>query len=107
MEKYYFKTSKISAEAIYENGKMTILKQSVANKIVGSSFSEKLLLIREELLLKGKLIEVKDNLLFTENFTCNSPSEASALINGTTSNGLLSWKNKDGKTLGWVLRQGE
>ena len=107
MEKYYFRTSKISAEAFYENGSMIILKKSLANKSVGTSCSEKLLLIREKLISKGKLVPVKDNLMFTENFTCQSPSEASALINGTTSNGLTSWKNKEGKTLGWVLKQEE
>jgi hypothetical protein len=99
MEKYYFKTSKISAEAYFLNGKMTIIKGSVGNKHCLSSFSELLNNIRKNLFSSGVLIEQGDKILFKEDFTCTSPSQASALINGSSSNGLLAWKDCYGNTL--------
>jgi hypothetical protein len=104
MEKYYFKTSKIYAEAYLLNGKMIVLKGSIANKYCLSSFPEALNNIRKELISSGVLIEKADKLVFTENFSCSSPSQASALINGSSSNGLLAWKDSFGKTLKSKLR---
>lgn len=105
MEKYYFKTSKIYAEAHLLNGKMIILKGSIANKYCLSSFPETLNNIRNELISSGVLIEKGDKLLFTEDFTCSSPSKASTLINSSSSNGLLTWKDSFGKTLKSRMRK--
>ncbi len=99
MEKYYFKTLKISAEAYYLNGKMIILKGSIANKYCHTSFPDALNNIRKKLISTGVLVEKEDKFIFTEDFTCSSPSQASALINGSSSNGLVAWKDSYGKTL--------
>jgi hypothetical protein len=105
MDKYYFKTSKVSAEGVYASGKMIIQKGSIANKDLLSSFPNTLVEIRNDLIEKGVLITKGDKLLFTENFICSSPSQASALINGSSSNGLLAWKDRSGKTLKSNLRE--
>lgn len=105
MEKYFFKTSKVSAEAYFLNGKMVILKGSIANKNCLSSFPEILDNVRKELIKTGILLEKGDNLFFTEDYSCSSPSQASAIINGSSSNGLLAWKDSFGKTLKSRMRE--
>jgi len=105
MEKYYFKTSKILAEGYYQDGNMKILKGSFANKEVLSSFPDSLLKIRSQLINNGVLIEKGDKLVFSQDYLCSSPSQASALINASTSNGLLAWKDSSGRTLKSRLRE--
>lgn len=105
MDKLYLKTSKFSAEGIFEKGKMIILKGSRAKKEVSPSFPKAQQRLREELIALGILTEDGDCFLFLEDFSSKSPSEASNLITGASSNGLLNWKDEDGKTLKWRLRQ--
>jgi hypothetical protein len=47
----------------------------------------------------GLLVQKGDHLTFTEDVEFSSPSAAAAVIHGGPANGLISWKNKHGKTL--------
>ena len=40
-----------------------------------------------------------DHLVFTQDAEFSSPSAAAAVIHGGHANGLIAWKNKNGKTL--------
>jgi Domain of unknown function (DUF4357) len=40
-----------------------------------------------------------DHLRFTRNAEFSSPSSAATVVHGGSANGLLAWKDKDGKTL--------
>jgi len=57
------------------------------------------------LLQRNKLIEDKDlivqnnKLIFTKDVEFSSPSAAAAVIHGGSANGLMAWKNKQGKAL--------
>ena len=84
---------------------MIIIKGSVGNKLCLSSFSESLNDIRKELFCSGVLIIQDDKIIFKDDFTCTSPSQASALINGSSSNGLLAWKDCFGISLKSRLKQ--
>lgn len=106
MEIFYFKTSKFSAEALYKDGRMIITKNSTANTNILSSCPVTINNIRQ-LIKSGILKEIAGNLIFTDNYSCSSPSQASAIINGSSSNGMLSWKDINGKTLQWHLKQKE
>jgi hypothetical protein len=55
--------------------------------------------MRQTLKEEGALVEKSDHLLFTRDVEFSSPSAAAAVIHGGHANGLISWKNKDGKTL--------
>ena len=48
-----------------------------------------------------ELIETEKivNNTFTEDVTFNSPSTAASLLVGYAVNGLIMWRNKDGKTM--------
>jgi hypothetical protein len=55
--------------------------------------------MRHKLKDEGTLIVKTDHLLFTQDVEFSSPSAAASVIHGGHANGLISWKNKDGKTL--------
>jgi hypothetical protein len=107
MQIFYFKTSKFSAEAFYKDGRMIITKNSTANTNILSSCPVTINNIRQQLIESGILKEIAGKLIFTDNYSCSSPSQASAIINGSSSNGMLSWKDINGKTLQWHLKQKE
>lgn len=55
--------------------------------------------IRQRLKDDGVLSPYEDHLVFTRDEEFSSPSAAAAVVHGGHANGLISWKNKDGKTL--------
>lgn len=55
--------------------------------------------MRQKLKEEGALAAKANHLLFTQDVEFSSPSAAAAVIHGGHANGLISWKNKDGKTL--------
>jgi len=54
---------------------------------------------RAELQKKGVLVSKSGKLCFTQNYTFNSPSLASAVVLGRASNGRVDWKDAAGRTL--------
>lgn len=99
MEEIYIKTPKLFATGVYENKSFTILKGSTAKLEIGNSLPESSLKVRESLIESGVLAKKNGVLIFREDFCCKSPSEASNLITGTSSNGLLLWRDKNGRSL--------
>jgi len=61
---------------------------------------------RKQLADDGTLIEKDGLLYFTRNAEFSTPSGAAAVIHGGTANGLIAWKNIDGKTLRQLDEQG-
>ena len=55
--------------------------------------------MRQRLKDEGVLSAEADYLLFTRDEEFSSPSAAAAVIHGGHANGLIAWKNKNGKTL--------
>jgi hypothetical protein len=54
---------------------------------------------RKQLIADGTLIEKDGLFVFTRDTEFSSPSAASAVIKGGSSNGLTAWKTSDGKSL--------
>jgi hypothetical protein len=54
---------------------------------------------RRRLIEDGTLVVEGDLLKFTRDSEFSSPSAAATVVHGGSANGLLAWKNKDGKTL--------
>jgi hypothetical protein len=104
MEKLQIKTTNLFAEGIYIDGSITILKGSKAKKDISASFPESMQNKRDEMINAGILIDCDDCLMFAKDYSCKSASEASNLINGASTNGLLVWKDSNGKTLKWKMR---
>jgi len=55
--------------------------------------------MRQRLKEEGVLSVAEDYLVFTRDEEFSSPSAAAAVVHGGHANGLIAWKNKDGKTL--------
>jgi len=55
--------------------------------------------LRDQLRTDGVLVVEGDNLVFAKDAEFSSPSAAAAVIHGGHANGLIAWKNADGKTL--------
>ena len=73
--------------------------QAVLNERPSSQKYPWALNMRQKLKEEGALAVKADHLLFTKDIEFSSPSAAAAVIHGGHANGLISWKNKDGKTL--------
>jgi len=54
---------------------------------------------RNKLIEDGTLVQDGDHLKFTRDAEFSSPSAAATVVHGGSANGLLAWKDKDGKTL--------
>ena len=61
--------------------------------------------LRAELLANGVLTPQGDHYLFTQDYTFNSPSLASAVVLGRSSNGRVDWKDERGKTLKQIQQE--
>jgi hypothetical protein len=57
------------------------------------------LVSRKRLIEDGTLVEDGEQFAFARDSEFSSPSAAATVVHGGSANGLLSWKNKNGKTL--------
>ena len=55
--------------------------------------------LRQKLKDEGALTEKENYLIFTRDEEFSSPSAAAATVHGGHVNGLMVWKDKDGKSL--------
>ncbi|MBA7481475.1 hypothetical protein ES707_16949 [subsurface metagenome] len=55
--------------------------------------------IRERLIISGVLIREGNHLSFTKDMEFGSPSTASGVVRGGNTNGLIQWRNAEGKSL--------
>lgn len=82
------------------NGIVVLAKsQAVLNERPSSQKYPWALNMRQKLKDDGILTAKTDHLLFTQDVEFSSPSAAAAVVHGGHANGLIAWKNKDGKTL--------
>ncbi len=61
--------------------------------------------MRNNLIEKGILKQEGSILIFTEDYSFNSPSASAAVILARRANGWIEWKNKDGKTMDEKIRK--
>jgi len=90
------------AEGIYDNGKLTVIKNSKLNPnmaIYYYSAAKNIIAIRENReLVNNEGIVIKD-IIF------NSPSTAAQFVTGRSVNGFISWRPDDKMSLRDYLRQ--
>lgn len=97
-----------SGERVHAHGIMTdegfvVFKGSKGVLHVSDTYSEKLHL-RERLIKSNVAVLDESHFTFTKNYLFKTPSGASFVLLGITSNGWLEWKNKAGQTLKDVYR---
>lgn len=76
-------------------GSLAALDEVPSFKVHWVSLSKR----REELMKNGVLVPESGVLRFTQDYTFNSPSMASAMVRGTSPDGRVDWKDASGKTL--------
>src|SRR5205814_5235 len=55
--------------------------------------------IRSDLVSRGVLVPESNKFRFTQDYTFNSPSQASSVVFANSSNGRVDWKDASGRTL--------
>jgi len=76
-----------------------VFKGSKAAGSTVASMAKSLFAYRQKMLDEGTLTDKGDCLEFTEDYIFSSPSTAASIILGRNANGLIEWKQKDGRTL--------
>lgn len=76
-----------------------VFKGSKASGTTVNSMSPSFVKLRQKLIDENVLISKDDFLEFSDDYIFSSPSTAAVIIMGRNANGLMEWKQKDGKTL--------
>lgn len=76
-----------------------VLKNSRAAATFVNSIPPNFITYRQKLIDEGILINKGDYFEFTDDYIFSSPSTAAVIVMGRNANGLIEWKNKEGKTL--------
>lgn len=89
---YEIPKHRILAKMVIRDGLYTVLKDSTASGQVNASMAEGHRHRREELIRSGKLVRKGSLYAFTCDVSFNSPSEASGVVSGSSTNGWLCFK---------------
>jgi len=76
-----------------------VFKGSKAASTIVNSMPPSFVTFRQNLIKEGVLIDKDEYCEFSEDFIFSSPSTAAAVVMGRNANGLIEWKQIDGKTL--------
>ncbi len=103
-ELWYYSARGGEAKGIYDENGFTLLAGSIFSPSETASYRGS----EERAQVIKKHADTLDDgcIVLRENLTCNSPSYASCIVAGASSNGWTSWRNADGKTLDEVYRAG-
>ncbi|MGM8886105.1 GIY-YIG nuclease family protein [Psychrobacter sp. 1U2] len=102
---FYYKAKDGDAKGYYDDDGFVILAGSLVRQAQAMSAPPFIVKLKENLLNTGKLIAV-DNKSYklTENQLFKTPSGASSLVSGRSTNGWIEWKNEAGENLDNVYR---
>lgn len=76
-----------------------VFKNSKAAATIVNSITPSFTTYRQKLIDEGVLVDKGEYLEFSDDYIFSSPSTAAVMVMGRNANGLLEWKNMDGKTL--------
>ena len=93
------KGTDIEAKGLLVNDGLEVLEKSHAALEVAPSFPERSQKLREFLIVEGVLEKENNRYRFTKNYAFPSPSTASEIITGNSSNGRTKWHNDRGETV--------
>lgn len=103
---FYCKSATCDAVAQYTEEGMVVLKGSKARVEIAPSMVASSPAKRREALIKDGTLKLENNaFVFQQDVLFKSPSGASDLIMGLSTNGWMQWRAKDGKTLDELKRQ--
>ena len=104
--KLYIKRKNKTIEAVAEydlkNGSVTVLKGSTVSANI--AYSEKFRGAKSIEKSRSKYVE---NGIVIKDANFKSASTAANFVTGSSTNGLVAWKNENGKTLQCILKEGQ
>lgn len=102
---FYYIAKDSDAKGYYDDDGFVILAGSLIRQEQAVSAPPFVTKLKESLLSSGKLVAV-DNKSYklTENQIFKTPSGASSLVSGRSTNGWIEWKNEAGETLDSIYR---
>lgn len=104
-EVFFCKRTGCDASGKYTTEGFVVLKGSSGRAAIANGFESQSFAKRRESLLEAGKLEIKDDaLVFLEDVLFQSPSGASAVVCGSSSNGWVDWKNDKGETLDALKR---
>lgn len=98
-DEFTFKVHKLVARGVQSNEGFVLKKGSIASKTNTDSLSPKLVKLKEQLVIDGRLVRENEHLRLTRDLLMSSSSYAAALIAGTARSGPQSWYSVNGKSL--------
>lgn len=98
-EIFYCKGRGGRAKGQFSEEGFIIFKGSIMTKDVTNSFPKYLLPVRESLIKDGVVLLKEGEYAFAEDYLMGSPSAASSLITGMSTNGWDFWRNSENKSL--------
>ena len=102
---FYYKMKDANAQGYYDDDGFVILAGSLIRQSQAVSAPPFVTRLKESLLSSGKLIAINNtSYKLTENHLFKTPSGASALVSGRSTNGWIEWKNAAGQTLDSIYR---
>ncbi|WP_201528312.1 GIY-YIG nuclease family protein [Psychrobacter frigidicola] len=102
---FYYKVKDGDAQGYYDDDGFVVLAGSLIRQAQTPSAQPFIIKLKESLLSSGKLIAVNNkSYKLTENQLFKTPSGASQLVAGRSTNGWIEWKNADGQTLDSIYR---
>ena len=99
---FFFKRRGAEARGIYDGNGFTVLNGSKLSKDIVSSCHA---IERREMIVKNySQIDKNGHPILTSDVSFSSPSTASGICGGCSSNGWIDWKNAEGQTLDEIYR---
>ena len=98
-EELFLSTGGISAKGKETDEGFLVKKGSQATANPSDNMSDKYKQLRETLIKNGVLAQNGEQFVFTQDYLLTSPSYASSLVLGYSSNGRFLWKTKNGTPL--------
>lgn len=95
----YLEAKGIKASGYEDSKGFVVCKGSQLVKAEVPSIHEYMSTLRNDLVVKGVVVENGEHYVFTQDQVFFSPSTAAGVILGRTANGRIEWKSKHGKTL--------
>ncbi len=99
--------SQVHATGSYQNGKLIVSKGSVCTHDISDKCPAAIASLKKQLEEQHIIQRAGNNqpFVFTQDYAFKSPSAASGVISGRSSNGLTDWKTAQGITLSACLTQ--
>ena len=94
-----FRVNNVVAHGVLTDEGFVLRKGSQASRTNTDSAATRVVKLKEQLQVDGRLVSEGDHLLLTEDILFSSPSYAAVLVAGTSRSGPQSWIAADGRSL--------